>query len=418
MRIPTARLAVLALLAAAPLSAQNLLTNPRFDGSLLGWTTEAAVAAVHSTARDYGDNAASGSALISNAQGAADTAGGVSQCVAVTAGIRYHLSTRFLIPAGQARAARAQVHIAPFSSPGCVTSVSGFVSNGTPAITTFDRWGSIRVSTTIASGVASVRVTARLVKVEAGGTVQGYFDEVAFGPEAILTVPASASIHGQNGAFFHTDLWLLNTSSIDGFVVAQQRCFAGQSCPTTSLTIPLDRRVPKLYSDVVGTLFNHPETAGAIELTYPSAETKVVALSRTYSPSLPSPTTGSGIPALRSSEARTRAVLVGLGGSGASLATGFRSNVGAYNPGTSAVNVTFTLFGSSGAQLGSPVTRTLAANQPVQVNNIFAEAGAGSTVTTNAWVVVTSSAPVFSYATVIDNQSQDSVFVAAAEDVP
>ena len=124
------------------------------------------------------------------------------------------------------------------------------------------------------------------------------------------------------------------------------------------------------------------------------------------------------MPALAPEDALTRAVLVGLGSSGGDLSQGFRSNVGVYNPSSSAVSVTVALYGSSGTTLGDPVPLVLAANEARQVNDIFSAAFAASTLSRNAYAVVTSSAGVFSYATVIDNQSADSVFIAGADDGP
>ena len=171
------------------------------------------------------------------------------------------------------------------------------------------------------------------------------------------------------------------------------------------------------FTDALVTLFGDPGTAGAIELSYDTS-TRITVLSRTYSPSLPAPTTGTSVPAFTSDAALTRAVLVGLGSSGGDPSQGFRSNVGVYNPSSSAVSVTVTLLGSSGTTLGAAVPIALAANEARQVNDIFSVAGAASTLTRNAYAIVASSAAVFSYATVIDNQSADSVFIAGADDGP
>ena len=78
--------------------------------------------------------------------------------------------------------------------------------------------------------------------------------------------------------------------------------------------------------------------------------------------------------------------------------------------------MTFTLYGPDGAMRGSPVSATWAAREARQINDMFAVAGDGSDVSTDAYLVVTSSAPVFAYVTVIDNQSGDSVFVPASDD--
>jgi hypothetical protein len=68
--------------------------------------------------------------------------------------------------------------------------------------------------------------------------------------------------------------------------------------------------------------------------------------------------------------------------------------------------------------LGRPYTRTWTAHEAYQLNNVFAILEAGTAVTTNTYLVVTSSAPVFPFATVIDNQSGDSVWVNGVADAP
>ena len=97
--------------------------------------------------------------------------------------------------------------------------------------------------------------------------------------------------------------------------------------------------------------------------------------------------------------------------------SGFRSNAGAYNPNDTSVTVTFTLYNGplNGAVLGTPVTRTWAPKEAYQVNDIFAAAGT-QVNTQNVYLVVTATAPVFPYVTVIDNQSGDSIFVQPTED--
>jgi hypothetical protein len=237
-----------------------------------------------------------------------------------------------------------------------------------------------------------------------------------------LTIPSSASIHGNGGAFFHSDLWAMNRSYANTLTVtAKYRCFTGQSCGSATKSFQLGPRQSILYTDVVGAgLFASPETAGAIELTYDALVGQLSAGSRVYTPSLPEATYGTAVPALPASEARTRTLFLSLGANGGVLTGGFRSNAGAYNPNASAVDVTFTLYnGATGTVLGVPVTRTWAANEAFQLADIFTVAGAGSSVTTNAYLVVTATAPVFPFVTVIDNKSSDSVWgVAGSDEAP
>jgi hypothetical protein len=236
-------------------------------------------------------------------------------------------------------------------------------------------------------------------------------------PTFTLYIPTSASIHGNAGAFFHTDLWVFNRSFDSSLsVTANYRCFAG-SCSNPSHTFDLAPRESKLYTDVDATFFGKAETAGAIELTYTSVSEDLVATTRTYTPSLPAPTNGTAIQGLTLAEARTRALFLGLGSNGGNLTSGFRTNAGAYNPSPFNTVVRYTLFRQDGSLIGS-TTQSLVSRAAGQINDIFNAAGAGSTVTTNAVLVVTSDFPVFPFVTVIDNQSGDSVYASPSSDEP
>lgn len=92
---------------------------------------------------------------------------------------------------------------------------------------------------------------------------------------------------------------------------------------------------------------------------------------------------------------------------------GFRTNVGVYNPGATDGSATVTVFRTTGTMLGTPVTVTAVARRPIQLNDIAAQTGEPTTDIA-LYAVVDSSVPVFSYATVIDNQSADSMIVTGA----
>jgi hypothetical protein len=77
--------------------------------------------------------------------------------------------------------------------------------------------------------------------------------------------------------------------------------------------------------------------------------------------------------------------------------------------------VTLTLYDGSGALIGS-VPRTFAGFEAYQFNDIFAVVGAGGTVVRNATLVVTSDVPIFSYVTVVDNQTNDTTLVLPTDD--
>jgi hypothetical protein len=60
--------------------------------------------------------------------------------------------------------------------------------------------------------------------------------------------------------------------------------------------------------------------------------------------------------------------------------------------------------------------RTLAGFDAFQFNDIFAAVGAGGTVAKQSTLVVISNVPIFSFVTVIDNQTNDSSFLLPTDD--
>ena len=90
--------------------------------------------------------------------------------------------------------------------------------------------------------------------------------------------------------------------------------------------------------------------------------------------------------------------------------------MGAYNREDASVTVTFTIF-DAGAQVGTPVSTSISGHSGAQVNNIFRAAGQEGHATENAVIAVSADHEIFSYASVIDNNTTDPIFVRGAEDV-
>ena len=221
-----------------------------------------------------------------------------------------------------------------------------------------------------------------------------------------VTIPASASIHGLGGAFFHTDLRVLNPSaSAAASVTARFRCFTGPCPPAADKTFSVAPREMKVFDDVVMSLFGGPETAGPIELVGP-----VLAESRIYSPVKPAPSTGADVSGLSADRAYAESILLSLSRS-ADSSTGFRTNAGVYNPSPDALTVAFTVHRPDGTEIGA-VTRAVGGKSAIQVNDVFNAAGITGDVA-DAYAIVKADGihELFAYATVIDNQSQDTVFV-------
>lgn len=400
---------------------QNLLKNPHFTTNLAGWTSPNSQFVV-ATWSPLDSNAAAGSGSVLLTQGlSAQDSVSLTQCVAVTPGTTYTVGGRIRRPPGQAASAIASVSVGWFAVPDCATFGYGTANGGFFLNGTTDGWVS-RSAQDVAPPTAVSAFFLTSTVASSGSTPQVYLDDLLLAPTSpiTLTIPASASIHGQAGAFFHTDLWLENRSySYPLAVTARHRCLsgAGQVCGVNPVVTTIPPRQTVKFADALVSLFGDPETAGAIELTYDSALGDLSAFSRVYTPSLPSPTTGAGIPALTSFDTRTRALFLAAGTNGGDLRSGFRTNAGVYNSSTTtAASVTFTLTTETGAVIGTPYTRSWAPNEAFQLNDVFAYMGAAGTVTTNATLVVTSTLPVFSYVTLIDNQSGDTTYVSSTSD--
>ncbi len=408
----------LALGGAGAASAQTLPQNRGFAADLSGWTAFGPGVSATWNAEDADGNPGSGSALIGSAMPSVEV--GLRQCVPASAGQLYSFFYRERLAAGLAANGYPAYSFAFYAGGACATplpstaDVQGGGSAGPEWVVGGYRAGDLPAVTASPAGTGSALVTIEVENRGTGPFPQILFDDAFFGAYSpgTVTIPASASAHGQAGTFFHTDLWILNPSSFLSIQVqARHYCFAGQTCSGGSRTVSVGNRASVLIGDVLANLFDDPGPTGAIELTWDASLGPIQALSRTYSPALPAPTTGSTLPALGTSEARTRALLPGLGSNGGNLQAGFRTNVGAYNPNAASATVTITLYGPVGNPFGSPVVFTLGAHEPAQVNDVFAAAGSPSTVDTNIYAVVRSTLPVFCYATVIDNQSADSVIV-------
>jgi hypothetical protein len=165
----------------------------------------------------------------------------------------------------------------------------------------------------------------------------------------------------------------------------------------------------RVFEDIVGTLFGAAETGGAVEFSG-----NVLVDSRLYTPSRPAPTVGMYVPGLSAAEAYAEAVVTSLSYS-ANLSTGFRTNVGVYNGNDIAQTVTFTLLNPQGVQIGQ-TSQLVPARTPLQINNIAGFVGIATDVP-SFYVVVRGdgTSKNYVYAAVLDNQSQDLIFVKGAE---
>jgi hypothetical protein len=222
-----------------------------------------------------------------------------------------------------------------------------------------------------------------------------------------VTLPAAASVQGL--APFISDVRVFNTSYAASVTVTATYRFGSQPAKTFTLS----PREAKSFDDICVSLFATPNSLGAVEFTSSAAAGTVVVTSRLYSP-FPAPVGGAVgmfIPGLPSSAAQPVTVLPGLM-NGAS-----RTNVGVYNPNDASVNVAVRLY--DGPVLLGTVPLTLGPRTGTQISNIYKSLGFETLVRTDGYCTVDSggASPLFSYAAMADNATQDTILVVGAPDV-
>src|SRR6266567_1817534 len=229
-----------------------------------------------------------------------------------------------------------------------------------------------------------------------------------------VTLPVAASVQGL--APFLSDVRVFNTSYSASVAVTAVYRFGSQPVRTFTLA----PREAKSFDDICVSLFATPNSLGAVEFTSSASAGTVVVTSRLYSP-FPQPTGGAVgmfIPGLPSSAAQAVTVLPGLM-NGAS-----RTNIGIYNPNDVSVSATVRLFDGpvllgtlTSAQIPS---LALTPHAGTQFSNIYQKVGFETLVRTDGYCTVESSsptAPLFSYAAMADNATQDTILVMGAPDV-
>ncbi|MDQ5858548.1 MAG: hypothetical protein M3542_09790 [Acidobacteriota bacterium] len=225
----------------------------------------------------------------------------------------------------------------------------------------------------------------------------------------LVTLPAAASLHGVPPAFFHSDVWVFNGSAENATTVtATYRC-AGGNCGNAVQTFTIPPRQVRAFPDIVATLFGAPETFGAVEF---ESRTLIVVTSRLYSPARGEPTIGMYVGGLKEDDAHSSSVLTSLSHS-ANPGSGFRTNVGVYNPNDVAQPLSFSFFAATGAFLGQ-FFDTVGARRPLQINDaeIFRRLNLSGDVR-DFFTVVTGDGvhPLYAYASVIDNRSADPIYI-------
>ena len=227
-------------------------------------------------------------------------------------------------------------------------------------------------------------------------------------------IPAGARVVGAENTFWVTDVAVANfAASVATMSVSYLVKDQGNLVPQTEALV-LESGEQRVLADVFLELFELEEANGALRAIVSHPNVKVT--SRTYNAAGATGTYGQFIPSHTMEEALTPGILGTL--QQLQETSQFRTNIGLVNPTVLDVEVDVELYRSSGNLLGV-VSRTLEPYEMMQVNRIFDQVGSGVVESGYAVVKVQSAdGAILAYASVIDNQSGDPVYVAAQHLVP
>lgn len=225
------------------------------------------------------------------------------------------------------------------------------------------------------------------------------------------------SIGGSVGNF-RTDARIFNPSFTKDITVTARYLPAGNAdnSEIAPKTITVAKRSMAVYDDVVQSLFGGGPALGAVRLT---SDDDFVASQRIYADESNTPkngTLGQFVPGLDVSQAKKKGVLIQLKSSGSRGTKGtFRTNWGGANPNATVATINFTLYDRNNTIAG---TNTLTLQpfgvfSPAEISGFF---GNPNRDLSNAWISFEADQPVFVYASVLDNGSEDPTFIPASDD--
>lgn len=260
-------------------------------------------------------------------------------------------------------------------------------------------------------------------------TVSGFYVNVhssAFPPGEVrgqlvpaneYDIPISGRITNGQGQTFVTDVRVFNpsyTAPATALLEYFEASLSQNATANASIVVNIAPRATAVLDDVAGPAhLNRPGTTGALRV---SSATQLAVTSRVYVDRAAehAGTVGQFVPAQPRSAALRRGVMPQLSNS-TDLHTGFRTNIGFFNPGQSDATVRLELRDAAGALMGQKTLIVAAQSQQQQsILTYFPEAALASAA--NVTVSFDSSTPIVAYAAVNDNVSGDSILVPAQPD--
>jgi hypothetical protein len=227
-----------------------------------------------------------------------------------------------------------------------------------------------------------------------------------------VDIPIAGHVTNGIGQTFISDVRIFNpsfTAPTTALVEFFQAGIGANTNATNSLVVNLPARGTAVLNDVAGTSGLNLTAVGAIRIT---SVANVVATSHIFI-NTPGGSFGQFVPGLARSAALRRGVIPQVSNTGA--LTGFRSNVGFFNPNQGPVTMRIEARDATGTVVGSN-TMTLAALS-AQLNSIGTFfPGVDVSNASNLTLSFDASAAVFVYASEADNTSGDTFLIPAQPD--
>lgn len=270
----------------------------------------------------------------------------------------------------------------------------GGVSSSKNPVHVFATPGSYTVSLTASNATSSSATTKQIEVREA----QAY--------RSLISVAAQTD--GVGGTSWHTELTLFNAGA-SGASVKVLFLPTGGGAPATK-EVFLAPHQSQTYANALFDLFAIPSGAGAlaVEASSAGANADLRITSRTFTTG-PGGTYGQSVPDVQSASLAKTLYLTGI-----QSGDNYRTNLGLVNRASSSVTATLTLFSATG---GTSVTRgvTLAANsfQQGSLVSYFPETEGRTFPVLSLRIVASAADAVSAYASVVDNITQDPVYIQA-----
>jgi trimeric autotransporter adhesin len=281
-----------------------------------------------------------------------------------------------------------------------------------------------RTNGTITLTPAGALTAADITALGAASTANGFYVNVhstAFGsgeirgqlvPAQELDVPVAGHVTNGIGQTFITDVRIFNPS-FDTPTTALIEFFPAGTTPNTnasaSMAVNLPARGTAVLNDVAGTTGLNVTGTGALRI---SSASNVVATSRIFV-NTSTGSFGQFVPAFSRANALRRGVIPQV--SNTSAATGFRGNLGLFNPNQSPVTVRLEARDPAGTVVASNVVTLQALSQQQNAIGVFFP-GVDISNSSNLTVSFDASAGIFAYVSEVDNSSGDSFLISAQPD--